>query len=94
MQTTYIQYTTMPERMASMETQMSQCLSILKRMEAKVGYDDKRLCKVESTNRIILWLFSVVIAVIIIIAGSLGSEYYKHKLFKPTEAQAYEQANQ
>lgn len=81
-------YTTMPERMTTMETQMSQVITILNQINTKM--DDKtlelRLSKVESTNRILVWMFGVFMLVVIAVSGSVSSEYVKRKLFQEVEA--------
>lgn len=76
-------YTTMPERMTNMETQMSQVIVILNQINTKM--DDKtmelRLTKVESTNRILVWMFGVFMLIVIAVSGSVTSEYAKRKIF-------------
>ena len=84
------QYTTMPERMTSMETQMCQVINILNQINTKMDDTtiDARLKKVESTSRILVWVFSVVMLIVIAVSGSISSEYIKRKLFNVQEAEA------
>ena len=86
-------YTTMPERMTSMETQMCQVISILNQINAKMDDStiDNRLKKVEGTNRILVWGFSISMLIVVAVSGSVGSEYMKRKLFNTQEVNACQQ---
>ena len=81
-------YTTMPERMTSMETQMAQVIAILNQINMKMDDTvmDMRLKKVESTSRILVWVFSILMLVVVTVTGSVSSEYMKRKLFTEVEA--------